>query len=223
MCPKFEIFVPHVNDQQMALSTGETVITWGFTFFVFCQEVPSGIRIQILILCGHEQIAMMVRAKYTDRFKNTQPSFSWISFILLFLSRDIDRTLDINHNLEGPTKNWLPCGSDGKESACDARDLGLTLGFWRSPGEGNDYPLQYSCLKYSMDRGAWRATVHGVAKSQTQLNDFHFHFSTKNLGGQVCWILPFWKGNDFTEWNWLLFWILIFPFFLTCFFLQYCS
>ena len=89
----------------------------------------SGIRIPILILCGHEQIDMMVRAKNKDRFKNTQPSFSWISFILLFLSRDIDRTLDINHNLEGPTKNWLPCGSDGKESACDARDLGLILGF----------------------------------------------------------------------------------------------
>ena len=45
----------------------------------------------------------------------------------------------------------------------------------RSPGEGNDYALQYSCLENSMDRGAWRATVHGVAKSQTQLSNFHFH------------------------------------------------
>ena len=145
-------------------------------FFFFCQEVPSRIRIPVLILCSHEQIAMMVRAKYMDRFKNIQPSFSWVSFTLLFLSRDIDRTLDINHSLEGPTKNRLSCGSDGKESACHARDLSLIRGFWRSPGEGNDYPLQYSCLKYSMDSGAWRATVHGVAKNRTRLNDFHFHF-----------------------------------------------
>ena len=45
----------------------------------------------------------------------------------------------------------------------------------RSPGEGNGYPLQYSCLENPMDRGAWWATVHGVAKSQTQLSDKHFY------------------------------------------------
>ena len=44
----------------------------------------------------------------------------------------------------------------------------------RSPGEGNSYLLQYSCLENSMDRGAWQATVHGVAKYQTWLSDFHF-------------------------------------------------
>ena len=44
-------------------------------------------------------------------------------------------------------------------------------GLARSPGEGNGYPLQYSCLENSMDRGAWQTTVHGVAKSQTGLND----------------------------------------------------
>ena len=43
------------------------------------------------------------------------------------------------------------------------------------PGEGNSYPLQYSCLENSMDRGAWRATVHGVAKSRTWLCNFHLH------------------------------------------------
>ena len=42
--------------------------------------------------------------------------------------------------------------------------MGLILGSGRSPGEGNDYPLQYSCLENSMDRGIWRDTVHGVAK-----------------------------------------------------------
>ena len=43
-----------------------------------------------------------------------------------------------------------------------------------SPGEGNGYPLQYSCLENSTDRGGWQATVHGVTKSRTQLSDFHF-------------------------------------------------
>ena len=60
----------------------------------------------------------------------------------------------------------FPRGSDGKESACDAGDLGSIPGSGRSPGEGNDYPLQYSCLEYPTDRGAWQAIVHGVAKSQ---------------------------------------------------------
>ena len=58
-----------------------------------------------------------------------------------------------------------------KKSACNTGDQGLIPKLGRSPGEGNDYPLQYSCLENSMDRGAWWATVHGVAKSQTQVSD----------------------------------------------------
>ena len=58
----------------------------------------------------------------------------------------------------------FPGGSDGKESTCNAGDSGSISGLGRSPGEGNDNPLQYSCLEKSMDRGAWQATVHGVAK-----------------------------------------------------------
>ena len=54
-------------------------------------------------------------------------------------------------------------------------DLGWIPELGRSPGGGNGYPLQYSCLENSMDRGAWRAPVCGVSKSQTQLSDFHFH------------------------------------------------
>ena len=59
------------------------------------------------------------------------------------------------------------CDSAGKESACNVGDLDLIAGLGRSPGEGKGYPLQYSSLENSMDRGAWRATVHGVAKSWT--------------------------------------------------------
>ena len=55
-------------------------------------------------------------------------------------------------------------GSDGKESACQRGDRALIPGLGRSLGEGNGNPLQYSCLGNFMDRGAWRATVHGVAK-----------------------------------------------------------
>ena len=64
-------------------------------------------------------------------------------------------------------------GSDSKESACNVGDRGSGLG--RSPGEGNSYTLQYSCLKNPMDRGASWATVHGAAKTQTGLGDFQFH------------------------------------------------
>ena len=65
----------------------------------------------------------------------------------------------------------LPCSSAGKESACSVGDLGLIPGLQSFPGEGNSYSLQYSGLENSMDRGAWRAEVHGVTKSRTQLND----------------------------------------------------
>ena len=61
-------------------------------------------------------------------------------------------------------------GSDSKESACNAGDLGLIPGLGKSPREGNGNLLQYSCLDNPMDRGPWQATVHGVAKSQTQLS-----------------------------------------------------
>ena len=56
-------------------------------------------------------------------------------------------------------------GSDSKESTCKAGDMGSIPGLGRSPGKGNGNPLQYSCPENSMDRGAWRATVHGVLKS----------------------------------------------------------
>ena len=65
----------------------------------------------------------------------------------------------------------FPCGSAGKESTCNVGDLGLIPGLGRSPGEGKGYPLQSSGLENSRE-----CIVHGVAKSLTQLSDFHFHF-----------------------------------------------
>ena len=61
------------------------------------------------------------------------------------------------------------CGSTGKESACNAGDLGSIPGLGQSPGEGKGYPLQYSGLENSMEY-----TVSGVTKSRTQVSDFHF-------------------------------------------------
>ena len=65
----------------------------------------------------------------------------------------------------------FPGGSDSKESACNAGDPDSIPGSGRSPGEGNGYPLQYSCLESSMDRGVRQAIGYGVAKSQTRLSD----------------------------------------------------
>ena len=75
----------------------------------------------------------------------------------------------------------LPCGSAGKESACNAGRLDLIPGLGRSPGEGNSYPLQYSGLENSMD-----CVVPGVTKSRTRLSDFQF----------VEWVLV---GDNFSS------------------------
>ena len=65
----------------------------------------------------------------------------------------------------------FPGGSDGKESACNAGDQGSVPGLGLSPGEGNGYLLQYSCLENSMNREAWQAIVYGITKSQTRLSN----------------------------------------------------
>ena len=80
----------------------------------------------------------------------------------------------------------FPCGSAGKESACNVGDLGLISKLGRSPGEGKGYPLQYSGLEKSMD-----CIVHGVAKSQTRLSDFHFQFQPSLwFNSHICtWLL----------------------------------
>ena len=81
----------------------------------------------------------------------------------MVLKNDLISFLNINLKIEAN-------GSDGKESSCNAGELGLILRSGRFPGEGDGYLLQYSCLENSMDRGAWQAIVHGVAKSQTRLS-----------------------------------------------------
>ena len=89
----------------------------------------------------------------------------------------------------------FPGGSDGKASVYNAGDLGLIPGLGRSPGEGNGNPLQYYCLENPMDRGAWQATVYGVAKSQTRLCDFKFTFLKARLMQQSFFLFVFFPAS----------------------------
>ena len=87
----------------------------------------------------------------------------------------------------------LPCCISGNESACQAGDAGSIPGLGRSHVEGNGNPLQYSCLKNSMERGARWATVHGVTKSQTQLkwpsSSKGLEKGAEELENQLCFIV----------------------------------
>src|SRR5574340_177369 len=91
----------------------------------------------------------------------------------------------------------FPGGANGKEPACNIGDPGSIHGSGRCPGEGDGYPLQCSCQENSMDRRAWWATVHGVAKSPTRLSDFtftfHFHALEKEMATHssiLAWRIP---------------------------------
>ena len=107
--------------------------------------------------------------------------------------------------------------SDGKESACNVGDLGWISESGRSPGEGNGNPLQNSCLKNPMDRGARRATDHGVTMSRTRLSDFHIlSFITLDakdwfmrISEQVGWSI--WNGMLWAEYfELLMIWYMMF-------------
>ena len=93
----------------------------------------------------------------------------------------------------------FPCGSAGKESACNVGDLGSIPGLGRSPGKGKGCPLQYSSLENSTN-----CIVHGVAKSWTRLSDFHFHYLSESMLGKNEVIINCWKTVTCT-WKELLY------------------
>ena len=102
---------------------------------------------------------------------------TWDFFIPPGLATDFCRAWEAwQKQVTSGGKLGFPGRSDGKESACSVGDPGSIPEFRRSPGERHGNPLQYSCLEKPMDRGAWWATVHRVAKGQTWLKDQHFHF-----------------------------------------------
>ena len=86
----------------------------------------------------------------------------------------------------------FPGGSEAKASACDTGDPGSIPGFGRSPEEGNGNPLQYYGLENPMDRGAWWATIHRVARSQTRLSDYTLHLWLLGGGWFQCMYGGFW-------------------------------
>ena len=104
----------------------------------------------------------LTKSKLHDKKKEKKKTF--ISLISASKHNRKAVCLAVNNVLVGPPW-WLSC----KESA--NADVGSIPGLGRSPGEGNGNSLQYSCLGNPMDRGAWWATVHGVAKSRTQLSN----------------------------------------------------
>ena len=110
---------------------------------------------------------------FSPLFLMLHPLTSWNS---LASPPQAHETEDANHSglVFGVinTRKGFPGSLDGKASAYNAGDSGFIPGSGRSPGQGNGNPLQYSSLENPMDRGAWWATVHGVAKSRTRLSDF---------------------------------------------------
>ena len=99
-------------------------------------------------------------------------TFMWVFPVRLLSLKPQDSALECMLLPRGVPNTGCPCGSDGKESACNAGDMSLMKG--RSPGGGNGNPLWYSCLENS----TWQATVHEVAKNQIQLSDSHTHTHT---------------------------------------------
>ena len=140
-----------------------------------------------LIASGSQSIGALASAPVLPMNIQGWFPFGLTCLILLpkRLSRDFSSTRAGRHQFFGTQsfslssshiQKGFPVSSDGKESACNVGNPGSIPGSGRSPGEGNGYPLQHSFLENSMERGAWQTTVHGVAKSQTWLNDWHFHF-----------------------------------------------
>ena len=109
--------------------------------------------------------------------RETLPSFFFLFFFFYYLHLDSwDQIIKSANDfcqllISISLRMGFPGGSNGKESACKAGNPGLIPGLGRSPGEGNGYPLQHSCLENSTYRSAWWARVQGVTKGWTWLSD----------------------------------------------------
>ena len=125
---------------------------------------PSGVHMFVLYICVAISVCFANKVIYTIFLDSTYMPW-YTMFVLLFLASfymTVSRCIHILY-LWSP-KAYFPHSSVNKESACNAGDPGSIPGSGRSPGEGNGNPLQYSCLRNPIDRGAWQATVHGVKR-----------------------------------------------------------
>ena len=122
-----------------------------------------------------------------------QPHFLYLTLLTKGASEGFKMIIIMRNNTIKGLPRWL----NGKESTCHAGDVGSIPGSGRSSGGGNGNPVQYSRLENPLDRGAWRATVHGVAKNQHDLAikqqqyDQNPHFWKVNFGIQFKTIFPF--------------------------------
>ena len=126
-------------------------------------------------MLSHICLIHFVHLPYTLLFWGTQQSLAgtWNQSHCKMSSQSVVGQEDPWRREKLPTPVFLGFsgGSDGKESACNAGDLGSVPGSGRSTGRGHGNPLQYSCLENPTNREAWQATVHAVAKSRIQLSD----------------------------------------------------
>ena len=108
---------------------------------------------------GHAQdpVLLLTACFCSGLFRSVSWIWGFFFFFFVFLYLVVQNILQLCRH--------FPSGTSGKESSSNARDAGLIPGYRRSPEEGNGNPLWYSCLGNPMDRGAWRATVHGAAKT----------------------------------------------------------
>ena len=113
------------------------------------------------------RLSRSIRCKLPAPYRKFSPALEFSVLLSQFFPRSPSLPVSTSLLCMG-----FPYGSAGKESACNAGDLGSIPGLGRSPGEGKGYPLQYSGLENFMD-----CIIHGVAKSQTRLRDFHFSLS----------------------------------------------
>ena len=119
----------------------------------------------------NHRVLLHVRSKEANSLVLIQPCSLPLMLLWSEPSKDPARRAELcaSETLIHPSLHRLgfPGGSDGKESASSVEYLSTIPGLGRSPGEGNGYSLQYSCLENSMNRGAWQATIHGFTESRT--------------------------------------------------------
>ena len=139
-------------------------------FYAFLKNIfmmfPSGFHVNFklqdyfLQLHAYIQLCSDLSSQFLSFLLTEEKAFLLSSFQMIF-----------PHSIKLSKERSFPSDLDCKESACHIGDAGSIPGSGRSPGGGNGNPLQYSCVGKPVDRGAWRATVHGVTKSWTQLSD----------------------------------------------------
>ena len=152
--------------------TPGTAAHWSPLPSTISQSLLKFMSIELVMLTNH--LILSPPSPFAFNLSQHQGLFPWVGF-----SHQLAKALELQLKLQSfqfKVETGFPGGSDGKESACNAGDLGSIPGLGRSPREGNGNPLQYTCLENPMGRGAWKATVQGVTKNRTRLNDYTFTF-----------------------------------------------